>query len=131
MTVTLKDIAESEKICEAVYPDWVEMQDAVNRKPAFMEAAPGITVGTPHNTEPIARFSGYLMPLEDNVAFVLHARTALPAMNKLVREMVEMVRALAMLACRANDPVACDGLDHCMPCQACRLVERMEEPSHD
>ena len=35
---------------------------------------------------------------------------------------MEIIGAFAMLACRANDPVACDGLDHCMPCQARALI---------
>ena len=69
---------EARDRCEAVYPDWVEMKDAVYKKPAFMEPAPGITICSPHNTEPIARFSGYLMPLEANVSFAIHARTDLP-----------------------------------------------------
>ena len=61
--ITLADIAESEKICEAVYPDWNYFggPDAKEPKQGSMEAAPGLTIGTPHNTEPIARFSGYLM----------------------------------------------------------------------
>ena len=102
MTITLADIAESEQICEAAIPEPGAKQQ----------------VSVAYRTE-------------NQLAFEDHARERLPAMNKLAREMVEMVRALAMLACRANDPVACDGLDHCMPCQARRLVERVEEPSHD
>jgi hypothetical protein len=31
-----------------------------------LEAAPGLTIGSPHHSEPIARFSGYLMNAEAN-----------------------------------------------------------------
>ncbi len=43
-----------------------------------LEAAPGLSMGSIHHTEPIARFSGYLLPVEDNTNFCIEAREALP-----------------------------------------------------
>jgi len=58
---------------------WGIMNDAALRKPAFMEEAPGITIASPHNTEPICRVSGYLQPLEANTALIAAAPELLEA----------------------------------------------------
>jgi len=52
-----------------------------------MEAAPGLTIGSTDNTEPICRVSGYLQPLEANADFIC---TAVNYHERLV----EQVRAL-------------------------------------
>lgn len=41
---------------------------------AHMEPEAGLTVGSTVHTEPIARVSGYLMPVEANADFIAHAR---------------------------------------------------------
>ena len=38
-----------------------------------LEAAPGLTIGSPANTEPICRVSGYLQPLQANADFIVKA----------------------------------------------------------
>jgi hypothetical protein len=47
-----------------------------------LEAAPGLSIGSVTHTEPIARFSGYLMPVEENADFCIHARTDIPLLLK-------------------------------------------------
>lgn len=43
-----------------------------------IEAAPGLSIGSVEHTEPIARFSGYLLPVEANADFSAHARQDIP-----------------------------------------------------
>ncbi len=131
----LKDIEASEKICDAVYPDWGYYggPDAMEPKQGSLEAAPGLTIGTPHNTEPIARFSGYLMDCEASVRFTLHARTQLPKMNKLVREMLEIIQhSKAAINIRGHKMKGCE-VEDCWACMVTRridqFVERMENTS--
>ena len=38
-----------------------------------MEAAPGLTIGTVHHTEPICRVSGYLQPVVENAHLIAAA----------------------------------------------------------
>ena len=40
---------------------------------AHMESAEGLTIGSSYHTEPIARLSGYLHPVEANADFFIHA----------------------------------------------------------
>lgn len=51
---------------------------ALYRKPwepwkAMMEAAPGLTIGSAHNTEPVCRVSGYLQPCVANAKLIAAA----------------------------------------------------------
>ena len=43
-----------------------------------LEAAPGLSIGSVTHTEPLCRVSGYLLPLEANAEFILHAREDIP-----------------------------------------------------
>ena len=52
---------------------WGFLGDGVLRKAAYREAAPGITIASPHNTEPICRVSGYAQPLEANARLIAMA----------------------------------------------------------
>ena len=45
-----------------------------------MEAAPGQSIGSVTHTEPLARFSGYLLPCQANVELVIHAPSDLAAL---------------------------------------------------
>lgn len=58
---------------------WQFMNDFVLRKQAYNEAAPGITIFSPYNTEPICRVSGYLQPLEANARLIAAAPDLLEA----------------------------------------------------
>lgn len=58
---------------------WGLRGDAVCRRQAFGEVAPGITIGSPHNTEPICRVSGYCQPLEANASLIASAPDLLAA----------------------------------------------------
>lgn len=64
---------------------WAFMNDAVLRKAAFQEAAPGITIASPANSEPICRVSGYLHPLEANARLI----TAAPDLLKACKDAIE------------------------------------------
>jgi len=64
---------------------WGFMDDAAFRKPAFREAAPGITISSPSNTEPICRVSGYLQPLEANANLISAAPDLLRAVLLLTK----------------------------------------------
>lgn len=50
-----------------------------------LEAAPGLSIGSVQHTEPLARFSGYLLPVEANADLVVAAVNALPALLAEVR----------------------------------------------
>lgn len=53
---------------------WSSVDGVVRPMQGAFEAAPGLSIGSFEHTEPIARFSGYLHPLEANVEFVIHPR---------------------------------------------------------
>ena len=98
--MSMIDLDAIRERCAAVYPDWNYYggPDAKEPKQGSLEAAPGLTVGTPHNTEPIARFSGYLMDVVANVEFVIHARADIPALIAEVeklREALEIIEEVA------------------------------------
>ena len=62
-------------------PWWIMNDGRGDGKPwvAHMEAAAGLTVGSPANTEPICRVSGYLQPVEANTALICAAPDLLAA----------------------------------------------------
>lgn len=52
---------------------------------AHLEAAPGLTLGCPSNTEPICRVSGYLMPAEANARLIAAAPKLLEALEAVAK----------------------------------------------
>ena len=71
---------------------WWPMMDGPkeNRQPwepwaAFMEAAPGLTIGCTSNTEPLCRVSGYLVPVVANAALIARAPDLAHALVGLVK----------------------------------------------
>ena len=122
MTVTLKDIAESEKICEAATEGFGARFDAE-------WSTEGPYVIPSRDADGFAK--DYIkVPLSQS-ELIAHARTQLPAMNELVREMLgiieELVGAVEHIATISQEMVA-----HNFMCEseevskARRLVERME-----
>jgi hypothetical protein len=53
----------------------------------ILEAAPGLSIGSVMHTEPIARFSGYMMNAETNADLVALMRNALLALLRVVERM--------------------------------------------
>ncbi len=47
-----------------------------------LEAAPGLTIGSPHHTEPICRVSGYLQPVVANARLIAAAPEMLEALEQ-------------------------------------------------
>jgi hypothetical protein len=50
---------------------------------AFREAAPGLTIASPSNTEPIARVSGYLQPVVANARLIAAAPDLLATLEAI------------------------------------------------
>ena len=74
-----------------------------------LEAAPGLTIGSTCNTEPIARLSGYLLPVEANADFVIHAPEDIKWLlarvkesDALLRELSEAVKTYRLLSGNEN-----------------------------
>ena len=69
---------------------WQPMNDGPrNRQPwepwiAYAEAAPGLTIASPHNTEPICRVNGYLQPVEANARLIAAAPDLLAALETML-----------------------------------------------
>jgi hypothetical protein len=76
-----------------------------------MEAAPGLTIGSIGNTEPIARFSGYLMPLEANVEFCIHAREDVPWLIGEVKRL-RAIEAAAREVAVSRPPMLVTNAEH-------------------
>lgn len=126
MTITLKDIAESEKICEAATRGpWFKFQDGEGN----LEQ---------HGVRGDA-WDVYVHSRGD-ARFIAYARTMLPAMNKLVREMMEMLDELScdqiggLLGCsvcviQIDEHGNPDHQEDCIKGKARRLVERMDGES--
>ena len=130
MPITLKDIEASEKICEAATEgEWRPVLGSGQTlltalysdehgfiadflPDYFLEREGG---GTPFDHRP-------------NMNFTRHARTALPAMNALVREMYEAIGDL--LSDGTENCVMKSqelyGVCECARCHAFRLIESME-----
>lgn len=51
---------------------------------ASNEAAPGLTIGSLHNTEYIARVNGYCLPIEANALLIIAAPDLLTALQRLL-----------------------------------------------
>jgi len=86
-----RDATEIMRYCEeAVEGPWGYYGSEVATQGAW-EAAPGLSVGSVKHTEPIARFSGYLMDPRCNADFAIQARTDLPL---VIETAVELRRAL-------------------------------------
>ena len=104
MNITLKDIAESEKICEAAIPE------------------PGVKqqVSVAYRTE-------------NQLAFEDHARIRLPAMNKLALEMLHALKFYADMdnyRCIISGGINGSEVANDFGDEARRLVERMDgEPT--
>jgi hypothetical protein len=97
------DLAALWALHEAATPDrWGRYGSAEPTQGAF-EAAPGLTIGSNRHTEPIARFSGYLLPVEANADCAAAARNALPA---LLRRLAAAEAELARLKARPQHPSA-------------------------
>lgn len=58
---------------------------------AFREAAPGLTIGSPHNTELICRVSGYLQPVEANAAHIVRCVNNFDEAREWIRAALNMV----------------------------------------
>ena len=136
MTITLKDIAESEKICEAATKGpWTVNEYCTNNIRVWTEKG-GVEVD-PKTNKVIRELKaevGRISRIGDR-EFVAHARTMLPAALKLARKMYEILELYAHTACaRAYQLinvglVASELCGKCLPCKARRLVEQMEEPT--
>jgi hypothetical protein len=71
------DLEAIRQRCEAATgPRWFRTEP----KQGSLEAAPGVSIFSETHTEPLARISGYLLPVEANAEFIIHARTDLPAL---------------------------------------------------
>lgn len=87
------DLDEIERLCQEATPGpwgrygWRADGAPVLPTQGILESAPGLSIGSVTHTEPIARFSGYLLPVEANVEFTIHAREAVPALVARVREL--------------------------------------------
>ena len=122
MTITLKDIAESEKICEATTKGPWSIEEE--------EADMGDWIATRDIPELNIKIGGSrwrkvvnsLEIKEEDAQFIIHARTQLPAMNKLVREMYRELKFVALRGCVSPGEPKCV----CLFCRARRLVERLE-----
>ena len=64
---------------------------------ALWESVPGQWIGSPHNTEPLARVSGYALPLHANVEFIIHAREDIPWLLDRVAALEQLMPDAAML----------------------------------
>jgi len=49
------------------------------------------TIGSDSNTEPIATFSDYCMPLQANVEFVIHAHQDIPELLSHIKALTEII----------------------------------------
>ncbi len=134
MTITLADIEASEKICDAAAEGpWEEDRHGVSIGPQNTECSHtgnkknnGITYGSvirgPNKNE-VLGIEGFAKDgrgpkPHPNYQFVAHARTRLPEMNKLVREMSRhIVGLLEEMPTKLGGSVAV---------KAERLIERME-----
>ena len=99
MNITLADITESEKICDEVEKEYQARLKG--------ESAPLMT------NEPLTEYHATLMQ------FGAQCRTQLPAMNKMVREMLELLKPVPALL--DNLPGQVDLIS-----KVRRLVERLE-----
>jgi len=98
--VTPESIAAIEARANAAMPGpWGRYGDTrtgkVEPRQGSMEAAPGLCIGSVQHTEPIARFSGYLMNVEANADFVVAARTDIPALIAEIRFLISQNDTLA------------------------------------
>ena len=143
MTITLADIAESEKICEAATEGpWIRgymggrcSLDHEHGKGNCQYVQSGL-YDNPHRITGGTIQKGEAHDLAIQVAgcydydeggiiherdttFITHARTRLPAMNKLAREMYEILKEVA-------DDVFVESCDFGTIQKARRLVERLE-----
>ena len=78
-----------------------------------LEAAPGLTIGSPHNTEMICRVSGYLQPVVANARLI-----------SLAPEMYDLVAYVAMHRCQHPDEPG-----DCHYCAARAIVRKAEGKS--
>jgi len=58
---------------------------------AMWESVPGQCIGSPANTEYIARVSGYALPLHANVDFITHSREDIPWLLDRIAELERLV----------------------------------------
>ena len=89
--ITKEDIDKIEAAIKQGTPSpgpWAPMGDGPkpDRKPwepwtAFMEAAPGLTIGSAGHTEPVCRVSGYLRPVVANARLIAAAPDLLAALK--------------------------------------------------
>ena len=55
-------------------------------KQGSLEAAPGLSIGSAHHTEPICRVNGYLLPLESNARLITAAPEMLAALEAYLKD---------------------------------------------
>ncbi|KKN61921.1 hypothetical protein LCGC14_0516900 [marine sediment metagenome] len=117
--ITLADIAESERICGAMTSGpWRVCPDEKE------EHGPLVCHdGDEHCGLCASGEAGYWAMTYDDAEGIAHARTRLPKMNALARELYDEIVMLAAEPC-VRCPVPGEG--NCGPCRAARLVERME-----
>lgn len=61
---------------------------------AHGESRPGLTVGSIMHTEPVARMSGYLMPVQANAEFLINARVLVPRLCAIAEKRGQALRWL-------------------------------------
>ena len=127
MNITLKDIAESEKICEAadiLQAPWLIDGEYISIKvnePDWEVDYSGL--------EPILTARDGYSGKETVLAFASHASTQLPAMNKLVREMLHALKFYANMEnyrCIISGGISGSEVANDFGDEARRLIERLE-----
>ncbi len=112
MTITLADMVESEKICEAATEGpWFKFQEGEGNLEQH-----GVRGDV---------WDAYFHSRGD-ARFIAHARTRLPKMNKLVREMYELFDECAGVFGIEDCRCPKDEEHPCVICKVESLVERME-----
>lgn len=126
MSITLKDIAESEKICEAMTEGpWRVCPDEKE------EHSPLVCLNNDNHCGLCASGeAGYWAMTHEDAEGIAHARTRLPAMNKLVREMISMLKGIDIVISTNPDCEQLNMKTWRTFINVRRLVERMDgEPS--
>jgi hypothetical protein len=121
---------------------WVVDGEEVSPLQGVLEAALGLSLGSVHHTEPIARFSGYLLPVESNADFSAHARTDVPdlldalvaaraeiaALRARFRDVDDTLRSAAALHVPQPDGVfrgICQSCAVVYPCAPSKMADRL------
>lgn len=71
---------------------WPGIDGVITPMIGYMEQSPGLNLGSTKHTEPIARFYGYMHPVEANTDFAAGAREDIPWLLDQIEQLEEQVK---------------------------------------